>query len=35
LGDDKATAFKLSNGQETKADLLIVDVGVRPNISAR
>jgi NADH oxidase (H2O2-forming) len=32
LGDKKITAVKLSNGQEIKADALIVGVGVRPNV---
>jgi NADH oxidase (H2O2-forming) len=32
LGDDKVTAVKLSNGQEIKTDLLIIGIGVRPNI---
>jgi NADH oxidase (H2O2-forming) len=32
LGDEKITAVKLSNGQEIKADALIVGVGVSPNI---
>jgi NADH oxidase (H2O2-forming) len=32
LGDEKITAVKLSNGQEIKADALIVGVGVRPNV---
>ena len=32
LGDKKITAVKLSNGEEIKADALIVGVGVRPNI---
>jgi NADH oxidase (H2O2-forming) len=32
LGDDKVTAVKLSNGQEIKADILIIGVGVRPNV---
>ena len=32
LGDDEVTAVKLSNGQEAKADLLIIGVGVRPNV---
>ena len=32
LGDKKITAVKLSNGQEIKADMLIVGVGVRPNV---
>ncbi len=32
LGDDKVTAVKLSNGQEVKADMLIVGIGVRPNV---
>jgi NADH oxidase (H2O2-forming) len=33
LGDDKITAVKLSNGQEVKADMLIVGIGVRPNVA--
>jgi NADH oxidase (H2O2-forming) len=33
LGDDKVTAVKLSNGQEIKTDLLIVGIGVKPNIA--
>jgi NADH oxidase (H2O2-forming) len=32
LGDDKVTGVKLSNGQEVKADILIVGIGVRPNV---
>ena len=32
LGDDKITGVKLSNGKEIKADLLIVGIGVRPNV---
>jgi NADH oxidase (H2O2-forming) len=32
LGDDKVTAVKLSNGQEIKADALIVGIGVSPNV---
>jgi NADH oxidase (H2O2-forming) len=32
LGDEKITAVKLSNGEEIKADALIVGVGVRPNV---
>ena len=32
LGDDKITAVKLSNGRKIKADLLIVGIGVRPNV---
>ena len=32
LGDDKVTGVKLSTGKEIKADLLIVGVGVRPNV---
>ena len=32
LGDEKIKAVKLSNGQEIKADALIVGVGVRPNV---
>jgi NADH oxidase (H2O2-forming) len=32
LGDDKITGVKLSNGQEIKTDLLIVGIGVRPNV---
>lgn len=32
LGDDKVTGVKLSDGKEIKADLLIVGVGVRPNV---
>jgi NADH oxidase (H2O2-forming) len=33
LGDDKVTGVKLSNGQEIKADSLIVGIGVRPNVA--
>jgi NADH oxidase (H2O2-forming) len=33
LGEDKVTAVKLSTGQEIKTDVLIVGIGVRPNIS--
>jgi len=32
LGDESVTAVRLSNGQEVKADALIVGVGVRPNV---
>ena len=32
LGDERVTAVKLSNGEKIKADLLIVGIGVRPNI---
>ncbi len=32
IGDDKITGVKLSNGKEIKADLLVVGIGVRPNI---
>jgi len=32
LGEDKVTAVRLSNGQEIKADALIVGIGVRPNV---
>jgi pyruvate/2-oxoglutarate dehydrogenase complex dihydrolipoamide dehydrogenase (E3) component len=32
LGDDKITGVKLSNGEELKADALIVSVGVKPNV---
>jgi NADH oxidase (H2O2-forming) len=32
LGDEKITAVKLSNGEEIKADALIVGVGVSPNV---
>jgi NADH oxidase (H2O2-forming) len=32
LGDEKLTAVKLSNGEEVKADALIVGVGVSPNV---
>jgi NADH oxidase (H2O2-forming) len=31
VGDDKVTAVKLSDGQEIKADALIVGIGVSPN----
>jgi NADPH-dependent 2,4-dienoyl-CoA reductase/sulfur reductase-like enzyme len=33
LGDDKVTAVKLSDGREIKADLLLVAVGVKPNVA--
>jgi len=33
LGDNKVSAVKLSDGREIKADLLLVAVGVRPNVS--
>jgi pyruvate/2-oxoglutarate dehydrogenase complex dihydrolipoamide dehydrogenase (E3) component len=33
LGDNKVTGVKLSDGREIKADLLLVAVGVRPNIN--
>jgi len=32
IGDDKIVAVKLSNGQEIKADALIVGIGVSPNV---
>jgi len=32
LGDEKVTGVKLSDGREIKADLLLVAVGVKPNI---
>jgi len=32
LGDQKVTGVKLSDGNELKADLLLVAVGVRPNV---
>jgi len=32
LGGDKVTAVKLSNGQEVKTDILIIGIGVRPNV---
>jgi NADH oxidase (H2O2-forming) len=32
LGDDKVTGVKLSNGQEVKTDILIIGIGVRPNV---
>jgi NADPH-dependent 2,4-dienoyl-CoA reductase/sulfur reductase-like enzyme len=32
LGDESVTAVKLSNGEEIKADALIVGVGVSPNV---
>jgi pyruvate/2-oxoglutarate dehydrogenase complex dihydrolipoamide dehydrogenase (E3) component len=32
LGDDKVKAVRLSNGQEIKADALIVGIGVSPNV---
>jgi NADPH-dependent 2,4-dienoyl-CoA reductase/sulfur reductase-like enzyme len=32
LGDEKVSAVKLSDGREIKADLLLVAVGVKPNI---
>jgi pyruvate/2-oxoglutarate dehydrogenase complex dihydrolipoamide dehydrogenase (E3) component len=32
LGDDKVEAVRLSNGQEIKADALIVGIGVSPNV---
>ncbi len=32
LGEDKVAAVKLSNGQEIKADALIVGIGVTPNV---
>ena len=33
LGDNKVSAVKLSDGREIKADLLLVAVGVRPNVA--
>ena len=33
MGDDKVTGVKLSDGREIKADLLIVGIGVRPNVA--
>jgi len=33
LGDNKVTGVKLSDGRDIKADLLLVAVGVRPNVS--
>ncbi len=33
LGEDKISAVKLSNGNEIKADALIVGIGVKPNIN--
>jgi len=33
LGDEKVTGVKLSDGREIKADLLLVAVGVRPNVT--
>lgn len=33
LGDSKVTAVKLSDGREIKADLLLVAVGVKPNVA--
>lgn len=33
LGDEKVTGVKLSDGRELKSDLLLVAVGVKPNIS--
>lgn len=33
LGDKKVTAVKLSDGRELKADLLLVAVGVKPNVT--
>jgi NADH oxidase (H2O2-forming) len=32
MGDDKVTGVKLSNGKEITADMLIVGIGVRPNV---
>jgi NADPH-dependent 2,4-dienoyl-CoA reductase/sulfur reductase-like enzyme len=33
LGDNKVTGVRLSNGREIKADLLLVAVGVKPNVT--
>jgi len=33
LGDNKVSAVKLSDGREIKTDLLLVAVGVRPNVA--
>jgi NADPH-dependent 2,4-dienoyl-CoA reductase/sulfur reductase-like enzyme len=33
LGEEKVTGVKLSDGREIKADLLLVAVGVRPNVT--
>ena len=33
LGDEKVSAVRLSDGREIKADLLLVAVGVRPNVA--
>ena len=32
MGDDKVTGVKLSNGKAITADMLIVGIGVRPNV---